>query len=116
MAELFIYIMAIGLFLATAFCFIKVCIITQAIKYLLLGHKKSEAKQKRRLDFDTLSLHHALHGLSAPTPLPGSRPYEIPVVEKQLQAYTEWRTAQDPFVIWDQPVWYIIISLLLSHM
>merc|ERR1711865_817892 len=66
------------------------------------------AKAKRRLDFDKLSLHHALHGPSAPALMPGERPYEIPVKIKQLHAYTEWRMALDPFRIWDQPLWWWI--------
>ena len=111
MAEIFVYIVAVLLFGATAFCFIKVCICTLPIKYLLLGHAESEAKAKRRLDFDKLSLHHALHGPSAPALMPGERPYAIPVKIKQFHAYTEWRMALDPFRIWDQPLWYNLPSI-----
>ena len=82
-AKILIYIIAGLLFGATALCFIKVCVITLPSKYLL----KCQMERKATTDFDNLSLHHALHGPSAPPPPPGWRPYQMPLKQKQFQAH-----------------------------
>ena len=88
-AEIAIYFTGFCLLIATVLLQIKRCLVLMPANYLVERSARVEETRKKSLDFNAISLFHALHGPNTPEPAPGSASHEVPLHEKQFLAYCE---------------------------
>ena len=104
--------------LAAIFLLFKYFVLRVPVQFAL---QQKKLMREKRHGKQNLGLHHSLHGPGCAVPMPGTKPFEIPVGKDHFEAWksslcppeAEWQDVAH-FIVWDFTCWYYFALALIS--